>query len=260
MTAAPAGTMDVRPGDQDAVKQVEEWFHAYHATRDPAIRERIILAHLGLADRLAARFRRSRGTSYEDLVQVARVGLVTAVNRYDPGRANSFIVYAIVCIVGELRRHLRDNCWTVHVARTLKEQVLQVVRAREALTMTLERSPTVAEIADHLSISCERVLEAFEANQTRLELSLDEPANGDGSVSIGELLPAPSGEIEVDDVLALPELLESLPEMERRAVVLRFFRDLKQDDIGAVLGYSQIHVSRLLRRALTRMHEQWSRC
>jgi RNA polymerase sigma-B factor len=260
MAAMISGPIDVRPGDQEAVKQVEEWFLAYHATRDPAIRERIILAHLGLADRLAMRFRRSRGTSYEDLVQVARVGLVTAVNRYDPGRANSFIVYAIVCIVGELRRHLRDSCWTVHVARTLKEQALQVIRARDALTMALERSPTVAEIADHLSISCERVLEAFEANRTRFELSLDQPANGAASASIGALLPAPSAAIEVDDVLALPELLGSLPELERRAVELRFFRDLKQDEIGAVLGYSQIHVSRLLRRALTRMHEQWSRC
>ncbi len=251
--------MDVRPGDQNAVNQVEEWFRVYQATRDPATRERIILAHLGLADRLATRYRRSHGTSYEDLVQVARVGLVTAVNRYDPGRANSFIVYAIVCIVGALRRHLRDNSWTVHVARTLKEQALQVVRARDALTIELERSPTVAEIADHLGISEERVTEAIEANHTRFELSLDQPVNGDGTVSVGMLLPTPTAEIEVDDRLALPALLESLPEVERRAIMLRFFRDLKQDEIGAELGYSQIHVSRLLRRALARMREQWSR-
>jgi RNA polymerase sigma-B factor len=251
--------MDVRPGDQQAVEQVEDWFRAYHATRDPATRERIILAHLGLADRLATRFRKSHGTSYEDLVQVARVGLVMAVNRYDPGRANSFIVYAIVCIVGELRRHLRDDSWSVHVTRTLKEQALQVVRARDALTVALERSPTMAEIADYLGISQGRVMEALEASHTRFELSLDRPVNADGTVSVGALLPAPTGEIEVDDRLALPALLASLPEVERRAVVLWFFGGLKQDKIGEVLGYSQIHVSRLLRRALGRMREQWSR-
>lgn len=259
MIAGSSGTLDVRPGDQDALRQVEEWFDAYHATGDPLIRERIILAHLGLAERLAARFRRNHSVPYEDLVQVARVGLVSAVNRYDPSRKNAFIVYAIVCIVGELRRYLRETSWRVHVARTLKEQALQVARASDALAMRLQRPPTVVEIADHLGVSNERVVEALKAHDARVELSLDQPVDPEGTVTVGALLPAPTREIEVDDLLALPELIGILPDVERRAVLLRFFDGLKQHEIGAVLGYSQIHVSRLLRRALSRMREQlWS--
>lgn len=258
MPAATSSPPDVRPGDPEAVEQVEEWFDAYHATGSPAIRERIILAHLGLADRLATRFRRSRGVAHDDLVQAARVGLVTAVDRYDSSRANWFVVYAIVCITGELRRCLRDTSWRVHVARTVKERMLRVTRSREALTITLQRAPTVAEIAADLGISQQRVAEALEANHTRLQCSLDQPVDADDTVSIGALLPAPAGEVELDDLLALPQLLGSLPDVERRAVELRFFNDLRQDEIGAVLGYSQIHVSRLLQRALTRMREQLS--
>jgi RNA polymerase sigma-B factor len=253
---AEARALEARPGDEDAARQVEAWFRTYDATGDPAIRERIILAHLGFAERLAARYRRSRGTSYEDLVQAARVGLVTAVNRYDPNRSNSFAVYAIVCITGELRRWLRDTSWPVHVARTLKERALQVAQARETLAAALQRPPTVAEIAAHLDISQQRVREAFEAMRTRFQCSLDQPVDGDGSVSVGALLPASTRDVELDDLIALPGLIGSLPDVERRAVILRVYGDLKQDEIGDVLGYSQIHVSRLLRRALARMREQ----
>jgi RNA polymerase sigma-B factor len=258
MTAATSPALDVRPGDQDAIMQVQEWFRAYHATGDPAIRERIILAHLGLADRMAARFRHSRGVAYDDLVQAARVGLVTAVDRYDPSRANSFIVYAVVCVGGELRPCLRDTSWRVHVPRTLKERALQVTRTRDAMTAILERSPTMAEIAAELGVTEEFVLDALEVIHTRFELSLDQPIDEDGTIAFGALLPAATSEIELEDRLALPGLLGSLPEMERRAVELRFFGDFKEE-IGTLLGYSQMHVSRLLRRALLRMHEQfWS--
>jgi RNA polymerase sigma-B factor len=250
------GILDVRPGDQDAVEQVERWFHAYHATGDLAIRERIILAHLGLADRLAARFRRSHGVAYEDLVQAARVGLVSAVNRYNPGRANPFIVYATVCITGELKRYLRDSSWCLHIVRSRKERVLQVVRARDELTTALGRSPTVTEIAARLGRSEDCVLEAMETSHARYVVSLDTPIDQEGMVSLGALLPATTGEMETEDLLALPGLIASLPDTERGAVILRFFDGLKQKEIGALLGYSQMHVSRLLRRALARMREQ----
>jgi RNA polymerase sigma-B factor len=173
MTVALPQLVDVRPGDQRAIEQIEEWFRTWHAAGDPTVRERIILAHLGLAERLASRYRDSGGVGHEDLVQAARVGLVTAVNRYDPDRGNSFIVYAIVCITGELRRCLRDTSWRVHVARTLKERALQVVRARDELTADLERSPTLEEIAARLSITEEHVAEALEAIDTRCQWSLD---------------------------------------------------------------------------------------
>jgi RNA polymerase sigma-B factor len=257
MTVGLPRTTDVRPGDQQAIEQVEEWFETWHATGDPSIRERIILAHLGLAERLATRYRHTGGVGHEDLVQAARVGLVTAVNRYDPELGNAFIVYAVVCITGELRRCLRDTSWRVHVARTLKERALQVVRARDGLTVALERPPTLGEIAARLSITEAHVAEALGAIDTRRQWSLDAPVGIDGT-SLGALLPAPDGEIELEDRLALPELLAGLSDLERRAVLLRFYGDFKQQEIGAMLGYSQIHVSRLLRRALSQMREQLS--
>lgn len=256
MTVALPPAMDVRPGDQRAVKQIEEWFRAWQSTRDPAVREWIILAHLGLADRLAARFRHSGGVAHEDLIQAARVGLVTAVNRYASDRGGSFIVYAVVCITGELRRCLRDTSWGVHVARTLKERALRAVRARDELTMVLERSPTLREIGDRLEMTEEQVAEALEAIDTRCQWSLDEPIDANGRTTLGALLPAPTAEIQLEDRLALPKLLDGLPEMERRAVMLRYYGDFKQHEIGAMLGYSQMHVSRLLRRALSQMRTQ----
>ncbi len=259
MAVESFSTADVRPGDDHAIEQVEEWFRAYHATGDLAFRERIIRAHLHLADRLATRFRHTRGVPYEDLVQAARVGLVAAVNRYDPARANPFIVYAIACITGELKRFLRDSSWYLHVARSGKEQALHMVHARDALTAALGRAPTVSELAADLEVTEDWVLEAMEAIDARYASSLDEPIGRDGTVSIGALLPAPTSEVEIEDLLALPELIASLPDAERRAVMLRFFDDLKQKEIGALLGYSQMHISRLLRRAVTRMREQlWS--
>jgi RNA polymerase sigma-B factor len=256
MPPASSRALDVRPGDEQAVEQVEEWFLEYQRTHDRELRERIILAYLGLADRLAARFRGSHGVAAEDLIQAARVGLVSAVDRYDPGRGSPFIVYGIAFINGELRRCLRDTSWRVHVTRTLKELALQVVRARDLLTASLQRSPTLAEIADHLDVTEEQVAEALEAIDTRRQLSLDQPIDESGTVSFGALLPAPAGEIEVEDRLTLPDLLDDLSDLERRAVVLRFFNDLTQKQIGAELGYTQMHVSRVLHRALRRMREQ----
>jgi RNA polymerase sigma-B factor len=256
MTVALPQDTDVRHGDRRAAAQVGEWFRTWQATGDPAIRERIILAHLGMAERLATRFRHTRDVGHDDLVQAARVGLVAAVDRFEPNRGNSFIGYAVVCITGELRRCLRDTCWQVHVPRTLKERALQVVRARDALTVMLERSPTLAEIAGRLAITEEHVAGALEAIGTRCRWSLDEPIGVDGTTSLGALLPAPTGEIQLEDRLALPGLLAGLPELERRAVLLRFYGDFKQHEIGAMLGCSQMHVSRLLRSALRRMRRQ----
>ena len=162
----------------------------------------------------------------------------------------------MVCITGELRRCLRDTCWQVHVPRTLKERALQVVRARDALTLMLERSPTLAEIAGRLAITEEHVAGALEAIGTRCRWSLDEPIGVDGTTSLGALLPAPTAEIQLEDRLTLPGLLAGLPERERRAVLLRFYGDFKQHEIGAMLGCSQNHVSRLLRSALRRMRRQ----
>jgi RNA polymerase sigma-B factor len=244
---------DVLPGDEVAVHRVEGWFRRYAATRDPAIREQIIVAYLGLADRLAERYRGSRGASPEDLRQTARVGLVAAVDRYDPDYGNPFVPYAVACVVGELKRYLRDTSWRVHISRPVKERSLRLCKALDELPHALGRSPTVAELAAHLGISEEEALEAIEVAHTRSEVSLDQQVGEDGDTSLGDRLPAAPPREELEDLLLLPGLVDSLPEPERQIVVLRFFHDLDQYDIAARVGCSQMHVSRLLRRALGRL-------
>ena len=137
---------DVLPGDDLAVDHVEGWFRQYAATRDRGIREQIIVAYLGLADRLAERYRASRGASPEDLRQTARVGLVGAVDRYNPDYGNPFVPYAVACVVGELKWHLRDTSWRLHVPRPLKEWALRLCRAADDLHQRLGRSPTVLSL------------------------------------------------------------------------------------------------------------------
>jgi RNA polymerase sigma-B factor len=245
---------EVLPGSEQAVDRVEGWFRQYAATRDPAVRERIIVAYLGLADRLAERYRRR--ASHEDLRQTARVGLVAAVDRYDPDYGNPFVPYAVACVVGELKRYLRDTSWRVHVSRPVKERSLRVCKALDELPHALGRSPTVTELAAHLGISEEETLEAIEAAHTRSEVSLDQQVGADGDTSLGDRLAAAAPREELEDLLLLPGLVDSLPEREREVVVLRFFHDLDQYEIAARVGCSQMHVSRLLRRALGRLRTQ----
>jgi RNA polymerase sigma-B factor len=248
--------IDVLPGDEQAVNLVERWFRAYAATRDPSIREQIIVSYLGLADRLAERYRGSRGASPEDLRQTARVGLVAAVDRYDPDYGNPFVPYAVACVVGEIKRYLRDTSWRVHVSRPVKERSLRLCKALDELPHTLGRSPTVAELAAHLGISEEETLEAIEVVHTRSEVSLDQQLGDEGDASLGDRLPASPPREELEDLLLLPGLVDGLPEPEREIVVLRFFHDLDQYDIASRIGCSQMHVSRLLRRALGRLRAQ----
>jgi RNA polymerase sigma-B factor len=248
--------VDVRPGDQDAANAVEEWLKDYATSRDPRLRERIILAYLGLADRLAGRFRESRGTTTEDLRQTARAGLIAAVDRYDPGFGNPFVPYAVACVVGELKRHLRDTSWRLHVPRPLKEQALRLSQAADELHQRLGRSPTSSELAEHLEVGEEEVLEALAAAGTRREVSLDQPVGNDLDGSLGDLVAAPAAREEPEDLLALPGMVAALPQLEREVIMLRFFQELDQYEIAARVGYSQMHISRLQRRALARMRAQ----
>jgi RNA polymerase sigma-B factor len=248
--------VDVRPGDQDAANTVEEWLKDYAISRDPQLRERIILAYLGLADRLAGRFRESRGTTPEDLRQTARAGLIAAVDRYDPGFGNPFIPYAVACVVGELKRHLRDTSWRLHVPRPLKEQALRLSQAADELHQRLGRSPTSSELAERLEVGEEEVLEALAAAGSRYEVSLDQPVGSDLDSSLGDLVAAPAAREEPEDLLALPGMVAALPQLEREVIMLRFFQELDQYEIAARVGYSQMHISRLQRRALARMRAQ----
>ena len=255
-TRSNPAVIDVLPGDESAVNRVEGWFRQYADTRDPAIREQIIVSYLGLADRLAERYRSSRGASPEDLRQTARVGLVAAVDRYDPTYGNPFVPYAVACVVGEIKRYLRDTSWRIHVSRPVKERSLRLCKALDELPHALGRSPTIPELASYLGISEEEALEAIEVVHSRSEVSLDQQVGDEGDTSLGDRLPAAPPREELEDLLLLPGLVDSLPEPEREIVVLRFFHELDQYDIAARVGCSQMHVSRLLRRALGRLRTQ----
>jgi RNA polymerase sigma-B factor len=256
VTSSNVAVNDVLPGDEHAVHRVELLFRIYAATGDPGVREQIIVSYLGLADRLAERYRGSRGATPEDLRQTARVGLVAAVDRYDPDYGNPFVPYAVACVVGEIKRYLRDTSWRVHVSRPVKERALRLCKALDELPHGLGRSPTVAELAAHLGLTEEETLEAIEVAHTRSEVSLDQQLGDDGDTSLGDRLPAAAPREELEDLLLLPGLVDGLPEPEREIVVLRFFHDLDQYDIAARVGCSQMHVSRLLRRALGRLRAQ----
>ena len=248
--------LDVHPGDRAAAAEVEAWVQNYATSRDPQLREQIILAYLGLADRLAGRYRHSRGTSPEDLIQAARAGLIAAVDRYDPTHGNPFVPYAVACVVGELKRYLRDTSWRLHVPRPLKEQALRLCRAADQLHQRLGRSPTTTELAEHVELDEEEVLEGLAAAGSRLEVSLDQPVGEDEEASLGDLMAAAGSREEPEDLLALPGLVADLPALEREVIMLRFFQDLDQYEIAARVGCSQMHVSRLQRRALARMRAQ----
>jgi RNA polymerase sigma-B factor len=248
--------LDVRPGDQDAATAVEGWLREYATSRDSVLRQQIILAYLGLADRLAGRYRHSRGTTPEDLTQSARAGLIAAIDRYDPAKGAAFVPFAVACVVGELKRYLRDTSWRLHVPRTQKERALRLCKAGDELHQHLGRSPTTSELAEHLNVGEAEVLEGLAAVTSRREVSLDQPVGEDAGANLGNLLAAPETREEPEDLLALSGLLAALPSLEREVIVLRFFQDLDQYEIAARVGFSQMHVSRLQRRALARMHAQ----
>ena len=248
--------LDVRPGDEAAATEVDAWLQTYASSRDPRLREQIILAYLGLADRLAGRYRHSRGSTPEDLIQTARAGLIAAIDRYDPSYSNPFVPYAVACVVGELKRHLRDTSWRLHVPRPHKERALRLCRAADELYQRLGRSPTTGELAEQLQVGEEEVLEGLAVVTSRREVSLDQPVGEDAGACLGDLVAAPGAREDPEDLLALTGMLAALPSLEREVIVLRFFHDLDQYEIAARVGYSQMHISRLQRRALARMRAQ----
>src|SRR4029450_314967 len=211
-TGAPPDALEVRPEDEVAVQRVEQWFRDYAQSRDPVLRERIILAYLGLADRLAERYRSNRGGPLGGLRPGGRLGVVKAVARYQPERANPFIPYAVATVVGELKRHLRDASWRLRVPRGTKDLALRLCRAIDELPQQLGHSPTVPELAEYLGASMEEVLEAIEVAQTRSAPSLDQPAGEDGEAVLGDFVIDRRHREEPEDLLVLPELSGRLPE------------------------------------------------
>jgi RNA polymerase sigma-B factor len=219
-----------------------------------AVREQLVAAALPFATRLARKYR-GRGEPMEDLEQVARLGLLKAVDRYDPARG-AFAGFAAVTIIGELRRHFRDRTWGVHVPRRMQEMSLEVSRASADLTSELRRAPTAAELAVRLKIQEEDVVAALETSAAYSSLSLNTPARDGGEAEMGDLI----GDLDVnldavDDRVAVSALLARLPERERRILAMRFYGNRTQTEIATELGISQMHVSRLLSRALTWLRE-----
>ncbi|WP_094295386.1 SigB/SigF/SigG family RNA polymerase sigma factor [Mycobacterium neumannii] len=220
-------------------------------------REAIVDRTLPLADHVARRYR-NRGEPIDDLVQAARVGLVNAVNRFDPDNGADFLSFAIPTIMGEVRRHFRDYGWAVKVPRRLKDLQGQLVKARAELAQNIGRAPTPSEVAAHLGIEREAVMEATIASSNYSTLSTDVQASADDEFrSVGDTLGDIDPNIDkVVDLETVRPLIAALPEREKTVLVLRFFESMTQTQIAERMGYSQMHVSRLLAQALRRLREQ----
>jgi RNA polymerase sigma-B factor len=227
----------------------------YHDEGDLAAREELCERFLPLARDLALRYTYT-DEPLDDLVQVASLGLIKAIDRFEPGRGSKFTSYAAPTILGELKRHFRDKGWSLHVPRDLQERTLAVSRATETLSKDLGRSPKVREVAAHLGCSVEQVLEAQEASASYEAASLDAPTMRDDgeSAALVDMLGDDDSSFElVEDREAIASTWRDLPAVEQQVLQLRFVEDLTQREIGERIGYSQMHVSRLLRRALNRL-------
>jgi RNA polymerase sigma-B factor len=225
-------------------------------TEHSQIRTQIIAACTPYATALARRFA-YRGEPFDDLRQVAMIGLLKAVDGYDPHRGREFIAYATPTILGELRRHFRDQAWSMTVPRRFKEMRLQVNAAREQLSQRLGRSPSVAELSEHLRVKPAEVLEAIEAAQAYQSMSLFTPMGDDERASLADMIGAGDPDMDaVEDRNAVSVMISHLPEREQRILVMRFYGNMTQSQIADEIGVSQMHVSRLLKGALEQLREE----
>jgi RNA polymerase sigma-B factor len=226
---------------------------------DPArarLRERTIEAWLPLAYRLARRYAR-RGELFDELRQTATVGLIKAVDGFEPQRGTEFLGYAIPTIVGEIKRYFRDRTWSVRVPRRLQELRLLIGRARDELARESHRSPTVADLAAHLNVSEEEVLEGLESDYAYRAVSLSKPVTEESGLELGDTLGARDPGYDLVELnTALPPALARLTERERRIIVLRFYGNETQTSIAEQIGVSQMHVSRILAGALAKLRVQ----
>lgn len=221
---------------------------------DPAraeVRERLVTGHLPLAEHIAQRFS-GKGIAKDDLVQVASVGLIHAVDRFDPDKGSDFLSYAVPTVMGEVRRHFRDTSWPMRVPRRLQELRIALNQAGGELSQRLGRPPTDAEMAEHLDISEVEVQEGYEARQAYRAVSLDEPPGADGErPALADSVGEEDAALElVENHESLVPLIQELPQRERKILALRYYGDMTQTQIAEEVGISQMHVSRLLSRTL----------
>jgi RNA polymerase sigma-B factor len=228
-------------------------FERWRRRGDERARAELVQRHLPLVRQLARRYSYT-SEPLDDLVQVGSVGLLNALSRYDPHVGSSFKAFAVPTILGELRRHFRDSAWSVHLPRSLQERTRAVQVAINGLQGTLGRSPTIAEIAERMQLTSEQVIEALDARMAYRVESLDAPVDpGDERDQWRTQGEVDEGFENAERSAVLSRALKALPPRELALVRLRFHEDLSQSEIGRKLGISQMHVSRLLRRALARM-------
>jgi RNA polymerase sigma-B factor len=229
-----------------------------HRHNDPAAREALVERFLPLARQLARRYQHG-GEQLDDLVQVASLGLLKAIDRFDPARETAFSSFAVPTILGELKRHFRDKGWSVRVPRDLQELTVRVDRVTEQLARELGRAPTLAEVAERTGHSEEQVLEAREAAGAYRAVSLDRPRDDDeeGEGSVGAAMGTEDPGFGVaEDAATVQRLMRVLSEREREVLRLRFAEDLTQSEIGVRVGVSQMHVSRLIRQAVAQLRAE----
>jgi RNA polymerase sigma-B factor len=231
----------------------ESLLREFAETRDPGVRERLVLMHGRIVRYLASRFD-TRAVPQEDLVQVAYIGLISALDRFDPARGVSFITYAIPTILGEIKRYFRDQTWALKAPRRLRELGLTLRRVRLELEQELGRAPTIQEIAQAASVNEERLLQAMEVDRAYSPCSLDTQLTGpDGGEkgAVWDCVGADDPELaEVEQRRALRQAMACLERRQREIIRMRFYEELSQAEVARHLGISQMHVSRLERQAL----------
>jgi RNA polymerase sigma-B factor len=241
--------------DADRAKEERLLFARFTDTRDPSLRDALVERYLPLARQLARRYQRP-DEPLDDLMQVASLGLVKAVDRFDATRDVAFSSYAVPTILGEIKRHFRDRTWAVRVPRDLQELALKVDRLVSDLTRELHRQPSVTELAERLHASEEQVLEALEAAGAYRATSFDAPrgAEAEPGETLADSVGGPeSGYLRAEERATIDQLMQTITPREREVLRLRFEEDLTQAEIGARIGVSQMQVSRLIRQAVARL-------
>ena len=239
-------------------EKTRELFRRYKEEGDMDAREKLVMSHLNLVRFLANKFK-NRGEPLDDLVQVGYLGLLKAIDRFDPSRGLEFTTYATPTILGEIKRHFRDKGWSVRVPRRLQELSAKVNQATDTLTTQLQRSPTIEEVADYLDASVDEVLEAMESSSAYSSVPLEGTGSSEGedAPSIIDRYASEDNELSfTDDRLVIEEALQSFSPREREVIELRFLKGMTQIEIAQQLGISQVQVSRLLRRTLKKIQDK----
>jgi len=239
--------------------EVYQWIrHLQEEPTDEVVQEKLVLTYQDLVESLARKYSKN-SSIHEDLVQVGMIGLLAAVKRYDESYGKSFESFAVPTIIGEIKRFIRDKTWSVHVPRRIKELGPKIKKAVDELTTKNKKSPTVPEIAEYISVSEEEILETMEMSKSYKALSVDRKieADSDGStVAILDLVGnKEDGYEQIDQQMVLQKVLPILSEREQKIIQCTYFENMSQKETGELLGISQMHVSRLLRRSLRKLRE-----